>query len=550
MDIEHNVPNPSKISPEYDSWKIALAYLLIAGFWIMISDQVVIFLFNDSESISMVQTYKGIFFVSLTSYLLFYTLKERIKSYKFLATKLYDNYNELESTYEELLATEEELEEKIEELNQGKEKIYQQAYFDNLTGLPNKNMLHEKLEEMIEVDSSKEINYIMLDLDEFKKVNDFHGHEFGDELLIRIREKLIEILPDNYYLFHLGGDEFGILYKENQAVVSKIELINNISEIFKKPINIGEHYIYSSASLGVASYPDKAEDGAELIKNGEIAMYNAKEEGKNSYKFYEKEMEQKIKNYLDLEKDLKQAINNEEFELFYQPLFNVENNKIVTLEALIRWKKSDGSYVSPIDFIPFAEKTGLITEIGRWVFQEACRQKKEWLEKGYNDFSISINISAKELENANFYDNLVEQINNKKLNFNEIELEITESDVMENLNKNIKILEKLRGLGIKVSLDDFGTGYSSLNYLRKIPIDNIKIDRSFINNILTDQKEKKILSSIIELSKNIGLNITIEGIENEEQLDFIKEKNCDRAQGYLLARPAPADEIEDFLMDN
>ena len=550
MDIEHNVPNPSKISPEYDSWKIALAYLLIAGFWIMISDQVVIFLFNDSESISMVQTYKGIFFVSLTSYLLFYTLKERIKSYKFLATKLYDNYNELESTYEELLATEEELEEKIEELNQGKEKIYQQAYFDNLTGLPNKNMLHEKLEEMIEVDSSKEINYIMLDLDEFKKVNDFHGHEFGDELLIRIREKLIEILPDNYYLFHLGGDEFGILYKENQAVVSKIELINNISEIFKKPINIGEHYIYSSASLGFASYPDKAEDGAELIKNGEIAMYNAKEEGKNSYKFYEKEMEQKIKNYLDLEKDLKQAINNEEFELFYQPLFNVENNKIVTLEALIRWKKSDGSYVSPIDFIPFAEKTGLITEIGRWVFQEACRQKKEWLEKGYNDFSISINISAKELENANFYDNLVEQINNKKLNFNEIELEITESDVMENLNKNIKILEKLRGLGIKVSLDDFGTGYSSLNYLRKIPIDNIKIDRSFINNILTDQKEKKILSSIIELSKTIGLNITIEGIENEEQLDFIKEKNCDRAQGYLLARPAPADEIEDFLMDN
>lgn len=550
MDIKHNVPNPSKISPEYDSWKIALAYLLIAGFWIMISDQVVIFLFNDSESISMVQTYKGIFFVSLTSYLLFYTLKERIKSYKFLATKLYDNYNELESTYEELLATEEELEEKIEELNQGKEKIYQQAYFDNLTGLPNKNMLHEKLEEMIEVDSSKEINYIMLDLDEFKKVNDFHGHEFGDELLIRIREKLIEILPDNYYLFHLGGDEFGILYKENQAVVSKIELINNISEIFKNPINIGEHYIYSSASLGVASYPDKAEDGAELIKNGEIAMYNAKEEGKNSYKFYEKEMEQKIKNYLDFEKDLKQAINNEEFELFYQPLFNVENNKIVTLEALIRWKKSDGSYVSPIDFIPFAEKTGLITEIGRWVFQEACRQKKEWLEKGYNDFSISINISAKELENANFYDNLVEQINNKKLNFNEIELEITESDVMENLNKNIKILEKLRGLGIKVSLDDFGTGYSSLNYLRKIPIDNIKIDRSFINNILTDQKEKKILSSIIELSKNIGLNITIEGIENEEQLDFIKEKNCDRAQGYLLARPAPADEIEDFLMDN
>lgn len=550
MDIKHNVPNPSKISPEYDSWKIALAYLLIAGFWIMISDQVVIFLFNDSESISMVQTYKGIFFVSLTSYLLFYTLKERIKSYKFLATKLYDNYNELESTYEELLATEEELEEKIEELNQGKEKIYQQAYFDNLTGLPNKNMLHEKLEEMIEVDSSKEINYIMLDLDEFKKVNDFHGHEFGDELLIRIREKLIEILPDNYYLFHLGGDEFGILYKENQAVVSKIELINNISEIFKNPINIGEHYIYSSASLGVASYPDKAEDGAELIKNGEIAMYNAKEEGKNSYKFYEKEMEQKIKNYLDFEKDLKQAINNEEFELFYQPLFNVENNKIVTLEALIRWKKSDGSYVSPIDFIPFAEKTGLITEIGRWVFQEAYRQKKEWLEKGYNDFSISINISAKELENANFYDNLVEQINNKKLNFNEIELEITESDVMENLNKNIKILEKLRGLGIKVSLDDFGTGYSSLNYLRKIPIDNIKIDRSFINNILTDQKEKKILSSIIELSKNIGLNITIEGIENEEQLDFIKEKNCDRAQGYLLARPAPADEIEDFLMDN
>ncbi len=279
-------------------------------------------------------------------------------------------------------------------------------------------------------------------------------------------------------------------------------------------------------------------------------MYNAKENGKNSYRFYKTEMEKQIKDSIQLEKDLRQAIKNDEFELFYQPLFDLEQNKITTLEALIRWQKPGEGYVSPAEFIPFAEKTGLITEIGQWVLQEACSQKKKWLEKGFNDLSVSINISAKELEAANFYEDLVKQINNKEIDCHKIELEITESDVMKNLNKNIKILEKLRKLGIKVSLDDFGTGYSSLNYLRKMPIDNIKIDRSFINNILSDQKEKRILSSIIELSKTIGLKITVEGIENEDQLQYIKDKKCDRAQGYLLARPAPAAELENYLANN
>ena len=550
MDFEHDLPNPSKISPEFDAWKIAFVYLIIAGLWIMVSDRLIIFLFNETESIYFIQTYKGFFFVSVTSYLLFYTLRQRIKSYKYLAIKLYDNYNELESTYEELLATQEELEEKIDELNQGKDKIYQQAYYSDLTGLPNKNMLHQKLEDLIGGDSSKEINYFMLDLDEFKKINDFHGHEFGDQLLIRVQEKLIKVLPEDYHLFHLGGDEFGILYQENQALKSDIKLINDILGIFKSPLNVEDHYIYSSASLGIASYPDQADDSAELIKNGEIAMYNAKENGKNSYRFYKTEMEKQIKDSLQLEKDLRQAIKNDEFELFYQPLFDLEQNKITTLEALIRWQKPGEGYVSPAEFIPFAEKTGLITEIGQWVLQEACSQKKKWLEKGFNDLSVSINISAKELEAANFYENLVRQINNKEIDCHKIELEITESDVMKNLNKNIKILEKLRKLGIKVSLDDFGTGYSSLNYLRKMPIDNIKIDRSFINNILSDQKEKRILSSIIELSKTIGLKITVEGIENEDQLQFIKDKKCDRAQGYLLARPAPAAELENYLANN
>ncbi|MGM0414748.1 MAG: putative bifunctional diguanylate cyclase/phosphodiesterase [Bacillota bacterium] len=550
MDLEHDVPDPSEISPEYDSWKIAFAYLIVAGLWIMVSDRLVIFIFQDSDSISFVQTYKGFFFVALTSYLLFYMLKQRIKSYKFLASRLYDNYNELESTYEELLATEEELEEKIEELNQGKEKIYQQAYYSDLTGLPNKNKLHEKIEEMIDRDSSEKINYIILDLDEFKKVNDFHGHEFGDKLLLKIKEKLIKVLPEDYNLFHFGGDEFGILYSQSETEKSEMNLVNRIMKIFEEPIKINNNFIYSSASLGIVTYPDQAKNGAEIIKNGEIAMYNAKENGKKNYKFYEKDMDKKIKDYLQLEKELKQAIKNEEFELFYQPLFDLENDKITTLEALIRWKKPDGSYVSPVDFIPFAEETGLITEIGSWVFKEACRQKREWLEKGLNSFSISINISAKELDAANFYDNLVKQLNNNNLDCSKMEIEITESDVMNNLNKNIKILEKLRSLGIKVSLDDFGTGYSSLNYLRKMPIDNIKIDRSFINNISTNQKERKILSSIIELSKIIGLDVTVEGIENKEQLQFIKDKKCDRAQGYLLARPAPAAEIENFLISN
>ncbi len=245
LDFEHDLPNPSKISPEFDAWKIAFVYLIIAGLWIMVSDRLIIFLFNETESIYFIQTYKGFFFVSVTSYLLFYTLRQRIKSYKYLAIKLYDNYNELESTYEELLATQEELEEKIDELNQGKDKIYQQAYYSDLTGLPNKNMLHQKLEDLIGGDSSKEINYFMLDLDEFKKINDFHGHEFGDQLLIRVQEKLIKVLPEDYHLFHLGGDEFGILYQENQALKSDIKLINDILGIFKSPLNVEDHYIYS-----------------------------------------------------------------------------------------------------------------------------------------------------------------------------------------------------------------------------------------------------------------------------------------------------------------
>ncbi|MGM0420382.1 MAG: putative bifunctional diguanylate cyclase/phosphodiesterase [Bacillota bacterium] len=547
MDDLKDVPKPKEISPEYDSFKIAFLYLIIAGLWITFSDQLVFFLFGEGRNNLFAQIYKGLFFVSLTSFLLYVVLKKRILSYRSVADKLYQSYNELESTTEELMATEVELEEKIEELKKGKAKIYQQAYYDQLTGLPGKNMLMEQVQQRTGSDAS--LYFLMLDLDDFKKINDYHGHKFGDELLKELARKFSYSIDEKVEIYRLGGDEFGFLLEPTDNKRNLQELIQQIQDLFAEPFIINGHHIFSSCSMGIVSYPDYADSALELLKKSETAMYRAKEKGKNIYEFYQPEMEQEIAEHLQLDKDLREALSEEQFELFYQPIYDLAADRIISLEALIRWQKPGEGYIRPAQFIPFAEKIGLINAIGNWVIEEVCRQRREWDKLGYQDIEITFNVSARQINEIEFYHTLEAAIAECEIKPENLMIEITESVIMENFESNIDFLKKITRMGVKISLDDFGTGYSSLNYLLKLPINNLKIDKSFIDGISQNKKQDEIISSIIDLAKVIGLDVIVEGIETREQLELIKQKNADQGQGYYLARPQPAVEIDKLLLN-
>lgn len=437
----------------------------------------------------------------------------------------------------------------ITERKKSEEKIYYIAHYDALTDLPNRTLFNERLSAALQ--SSKQQNkqgaLMYLDLDNFKTVNDTFGHSAGDALLKEISINLQNCVSEFDTVSRLGGDEFAIILPELENFDDIHEILERVLSMSKSPHMIQGQEFYVSSSIGVAVYPNDGEKAEMLMKNADTAMYNAKKLGKNRYEFFNASMNDTMIELFELENSLRHAIENNEFVMYYQPKINFKADAICGVEALIRWKSPSKGLVPPYEFIPLAEETGLIIPIGDWVLKTACQQLKKWNDMGYISLDMSINLSAKQFKQRNLVDRINEIIAETGINPSSIELEITETMAMENLDHTMNILNKLKESGIKISLDDFGIGYSSLNYLRKLPIDILKMDKDFVIDIPEDNKQGEITKTIISLAHSMNLEVIAEGVENIEILHLLRKYGCDKAQGYFFSKPIKPEEIEEIL---
>ncbi|MBM7570114.1 EAL domain-containing protein [Aquibacillus albus] len=428
-------------------------------------------------------------------------------------------------------------------------KVEHLAYYDQLTKLPNRIYLFQKLQEFLEDAKQNKHQFAVLyfDLDQFKNINDSLGHSFGDQLLTEVAQRIKGCIRQIDLFARMGGDEFILILprirkKEDVAVVAE-----RIIKAFKAPIKIDESELYITTSIGISVFPDDGKDEETLIKHADIAMYEAKAKSRNGYCNYSSSMNEDSVERLLMETNLNKALERKEFVLLYQPIIELNNNKIVAAEALIRWQHPDLGLIPPARFIPLAEETGLIKPIGYWVIRTVCEQLKLWQKQyGMQDFRIAVNISAIQFEDEDFIEKVKQILQETNVHPSHLEFEITES-VMQNIEKSMAILGELRTLGIHVSLDDFGTGYSSLSILKHLPINNIKIDKSFIDDVKFADDET-IVQNIIDMSQNMKFKVVAEGIENEIQLNFLREKQCDYGQGYFFNMPLPVLDFEKKLV--
>lgn len=432
---------------------------------------------------------------------------------------------------------------------QYEEKIYDLAYVDHVTGLPNKVYFYEIFSEVLEktIRNNEQGGIIFIDLDNFKNINDTVGHSNGDKLLKQIGKMIKSILGPNDVLAHFSADEF-IILKPNIKNDSEIENIaKKVISLFQISWEVESYEFLITASAGISIFPLDGNDIFSMLKNADTAMYHSKEFGKNKYYFYDKSMNQKILKKIEMLAKLRKAIENDEFMLYYQPQIEVATGKIIAAEALIRWNSDNGEIIAPNDFIPLAEESGLIVQIGEWVIKTACKQNKIWIEKGLNPIVISVNISAKQLQISNLSERINRIIEDVGLENKYIDFEITETAAMQNINMVIKIVGHIRDMGMKISLDDFGTGYSSLTYLKKIPINNLKLDKMFVSELAENSVEESIAKTVIELAHSLNLKVIAEGVEEISQYYILKTLKCDILQGFLISKPLAVDEFEEFL---
>jgi diguanylate cyclase (GGDEF)-like protein/PAS domain S-box-containing protein len=443
----------------------------------------------------------------------------------------------------------------ITERKKAEKKIYEMAYYDVLTGLPNRRLFREKLDEAILKTSANNemLCVVFLDLDNFKTINDTLGHEYGDLLLKKVAQLLISCLKCNEnsskcmdMATRFGGDEFILLRSGIKKHEEIIDLAESIVNEFQKPWIINGREFYITSSIGIAVYPYDGQNAEILIRNADMAMYRAKELSKNNFQFFVKDINTKIVEKLNMEVMLRHAIELNEFEVYYQAQVDIRNNEIVGMEALIRWIQPN-RIIPPSEFIPIAEETGFITTIGEWVLRTACKQNKLWQQLGLKKMYVAVNVSPKQFLKHNLVQLVRDVLDETGLEAKWLELEITESIAVQDLEYTINILEKLKNMGVTISLDDFGTGYSSLNYLKNLPINTLKIDRSFVHDITVNLNEKFIAETVINLAHNMNLCVVAEGVETTEQLRLLKTQNCDKVQGYLFSKPLAKNEFEALM---
>ncbi len=461
--------------------------------------------------------------------------------------KLNEDYLELESAYEEVSTAKNELSIKYDELKRSKEKIQKLAYSDYLTELPNREAFTEMLDSVMLTLRNEEIIAIMnVDIDNFKTINDTLGHSYGDELLIDVTHRLKQAMDDNDYLARSGGDEF-IVLSQNFSDIGEYEAkIKKIQKIFDYPFVLSMKEYFITVSVGIAMAPKDGKTTQVLIKNVDSAMYAAKANGKNTFVYFDDSINKKLMDRIQIQSELRKAMENNEFVVYYQPLVDLSTDKIIGFEALIRWNHPEKGILLPGEFIPFTEETGLIVPIGSWVLKNACRQLKIWEEDGY-DLAMAVNISARQFKDQEFANMVRETILEAGINPNRLELEITEAIALEDIDYSVAIIQKLKELGVVFSLDDFGTDYSSMKYLKKLPVNNLKIDKSFLDTVLDSRSDQSIVQTIISLAHILNLDVTAEGVEKNEQALFLKSAKCNKAQGYFYSEPLPVNMAEQLL---
>ena len=429
------------------------------------------------------------------------------------------------------------------------ERLIYEATHDMLTGLPNRNMLNDYLNRALAYDKrfKQTLALILLDLDNFKIVNDTLGHSSGDELLKEVAARLQHCVRKYDTVVRLGGDEFVIVLSGIRDGNDITIIADKILSIFAHPFQIMGHEMFITASAGIALAPVNGDKAETLLMNADTAMYHVKGSGRNSYEFFHEDMNARISARLEMETGLRRALDRREFSLHYQPKVNVSTGTIVGMESLLRWTPEPGRIIPPADFIPLLEETGLIIPVGEWVIREACTQNKTWQDSGMQNLVVSTNMSARQFYQKNLPDRVGKILEETGLEPRYLKIELTESIVMQDINEAISILTRLKEMGLSLSIDDFGTGYSSLAYLKRFPVDELKIDRSFVNGLGTDASDSTIVNTIISMAHSMNLTVVAEGVETSQQLALLIERNCEEVQGFIFSRPLTAVKFEDMI---
>ena len=428
------------------------------------------------------------------------------------------------------------------------DNLEKMVFIDQLTGLPNRVYLEKTLTELI--DSDQQFSIALLNIDNFKHVNNSVSYSVGDELLITIAKALESYVEGDDFIVRFSGDEFVYVYMNDinrERLAEKVKILNNK---FDRIWPIDNYEFYTTVSIGVSRYPLDGDRYSTILRNANITMEQVKKAGKNSYLFYEEEFKWRNLDNILLAKKMQRAIDEETFELYYQPMIDIKTGKIDALEGLLRWPDEEKGFISPGRFIPLSEETGQIYAIEKYVFKKALEQRKKFNDNGLSDINISINLSNKTLMNKIMFNELVDLIASFQEEFSKIIIEVTETALISDIETAIDRLSILKALGFKIALDDFGTGYSSLTYLRDLPIDIVKLDQSFIEKILFSHKDQLIIKTLTDLSHGLNYKVTVEGIETNEQFEYVKALNCDTAQGYLISRPMPLIEVHEMIESN
>lgn len=442
-----------------------------------------------------------------------------------------------------------EISNKNQQLLTAVKKMKHMADHDVLSGLPNRRFFLKQLTiAMADAKrNSTKLAVVFIDLDRFKDINDTLGHYLGDQLLKYVSKQMLRQLRSIDTISRQGGDEFTLLLNKISSELEIIQLIKQIQSIVESPIRINGHELHVAMSMGIATYPGDGSTTDELLKHADMAMYSAKEEVGNSFKFYSPEMNETILRKIELENGLRKAINNDEFILHYQPQVNIETGKLIGVESLIRWNKAGVGMISPGEFIPLAEETRLIIPIGEWALYSACKQAKIWHDSGHDQLKLAINLSTIQFLNGNTVGLIASVLESTGFNPNFLEIEITETVALYDAEEAIKKMHALRNLGVRISIDDFGTGYSSLIYLKRFPINSLKIDQQFIKDIMTNESDKSLVKAMISMAHSLGLSVIAEGVETPEQLKYLQDLHCDEVQGYIYSKPISSGQFSEML---
>jgi diguanylate cyclase (GGDEF)-like protein/PAS domain S-box-containing protein len=431
-------------------------------------------------------------------------------------------------------------------------RLHHLAHNDPLTGLPNRVLFKDRLSQaMAQADRNRgAVVLMLLDLDRFKNVNDTYGHTVGDQLLAAVAKRLSQCVRKTDTVARLGGDEFTVILNGVEDSQGAATVARKIVDVLSEPFNIGGLVLYITASIGITLYPMDSRESDRLFQNADTALYYAKQQGRDNCQFFSEEMNLKVMERLELELDLRAALERQEFLVYYQPVIDFHTGKIISAEALIRWDHPRRGLLPPARFIPVAEETGLILPIGEWALKTACSQNAYWQKLGLPPLPIAVNVSGRQLRQQDLVKLVMQILEESEMDPKYLELELTESVAEGNAENTIKLFNKFKEKGIKISIDDFGTGYSSLSYLKKFPIEKLKIDRSFIKDITSDPDDAAIVEAIVGVAKALKLKVVAEGVENEDQLGFLKDHGCDAWQGFCFCRPAPAEEFTEILLNN